>query len=129
MFEETMLNPPADSKKIFTHVVIVCDTFDHEDYPVFVAADEDVRAVCERYSTANMQRVMEVYDLTESEKPLAVQKRENRSRNFGLPSKINEWVEARRREQALKLLSTEELERELKERRAQAKKTKKVSAR
>lgn len=47
-----------------THVVIVCDTFDYEDYPVNVKKGEDVRAVVAKYSGPNMQKVMEVYSLT-----------------------------------------------------------------
>jgi len=46
-----------------THVVIVCDTFDHSDYPVYVSSAEDVRTVFDRYDGPNMQRVMEVYAL------------------------------------------------------------------
>lgn len=46
-----------------THMIVVCDTFDHEDYPVFVAPDEDVREKEKSYSGKNMQRVMEVYNL------------------------------------------------------------------
>lgn len=44
-----------------THVIIVCDTFDWEDYPVFVSPHEDARTVYERYHGRNMQKVMEVY--------------------------------------------------------------------
>lgn len=47
-----------------THMIIVCDTFDHDDYPVFVMAHEDVRAREASYSGNNMQRVMEVYNLS-----------------------------------------------------------------
>lgn len=117
MFEDRMLIPPSDSSKVFTHVVVVCDTFDHEDYPVFVSAEESVRRIYDEHNGKNMQRVMEVYDLTESEKPLSEQKREHRSFNFGDPAKIAAWVTKRRAEQALKSLSTEALEAELKRRK------------
>lgn len=46
-----------------THMIVVCDTFDHEDYPVFVSEEEDVHEVESKYSGKNMQRVMEVYNL------------------------------------------------------------------
>ena len=46
-----------------THVVVVCDTFDHDDYPVFVMPGENVRKRTEEYNSKNMQRVMEVYSL------------------------------------------------------------------
>lgn len=47
-----------------THMIVVCDSFDHEDYPVFVKPTEDVREVEKKYRAASMQRVMEVYSLT-----------------------------------------------------------------
>jgi hypothetical protein len=46
-----------------THMIVVCDTFDHEDYPVFVKPGEDVREKEKSYSGREMQRVMEVYNL------------------------------------------------------------------
>lgn len=47
-----------------THVIVVCDTYDHEDYPVEVKPGEDVKHRTAEYSGPNMQRVMEVYSLT-----------------------------------------------------------------
>lgn len=47
-----------------THMIVVCDTFDWEDYPVFVMPDEDVHQVEEVSSNASMQKVMEVYNLS-----------------------------------------------------------------
>jgi hypothetical protein len=47
-----------------THVIVVCDTFDHDDYPVMVQPGEDVREKSEEYSGKEMQRVMEVYNLS-----------------------------------------------------------------
>jgi hypothetical protein len=46
-----------------THVVVVCDTFSNEDYPVKVKAPEEVQKVVEKYHGPSMQRVMEVYAL------------------------------------------------------------------
>lgn len=46
-----------------THVIIVCDTFDWEDYPIFVLPHEDARTIAKEYGT-NMQKVMEVYSLS-----------------------------------------------------------------
>lgn len=48
-------------QKNATHMIVVCDTFDHEDYPTYVMPDEDVRAKYAEYDGPNMQRVMEVY--------------------------------------------------------------------
>lgn len=52
-----------EAKPEHTHMVVVCDTFDYDDYPIFVREDEDVRAVVTEHHERNMQRVVEVYDL------------------------------------------------------------------
>lgn len=46
-----------------THVVVVCDTFDYEDYPIFVMPADDVVKTASEHDGPNMQKVMEVYDL------------------------------------------------------------------
>jgi hypothetical protein len=45
------------------YMIVVCDTFDHEDYPVYVDPGEDFWSVHAEYDGTNMQRIMEVYDL------------------------------------------------------------------
>lgn len=45
------------------YVIIACDTFDYEDYPVEVHDASAVRSEIDRLDGRNMQRVMEVYDL------------------------------------------------------------------
>ncbi len=47
-----------------THVIIACDTFDHGDYPVYVMPSEDVHERAKAYNRVNMQRIMEVYNLS-----------------------------------------------------------------
>ena len=47
-----------------TLMIVVCDTYDHEDYPVSVKPGEDVRKKYDEYNGKNMQRVMEVYNLS-----------------------------------------------------------------
>ena len=49
-----------------THCIIVCDTFDYEDYPVYVTKRQDVHEIEKRYSGVNMQQVMEIYNLKKS---------------------------------------------------------------
>lgn len=45
-----------------THTIVVCDTFDHSDYPVHVEPGENVREKVAEYGDPNrMSRVMEVY--------------------------------------------------------------------
>lgn len=46
-----------------THMIVMHDSYDHEDYPVFVPVTEDVRDVAKRCGEEAMQRVMEVYRL------------------------------------------------------------------
>lgn len=46
-----------------THMIVVCDTFDHDDYPVYVKPTQDSREVAKEFDGENMQRIMEVYDL------------------------------------------------------------------
>jgi hypothetical protein len=50
-----------------TNMLVVCDTFDHEDYPVYVKPDEDVHKKYAEYSGKEMQKVMEVYSLKRNE--------------------------------------------------------------
>lgn len=47
-----------------THVVIVCDTYDWDDYPVFVESGQDPKIIADTYRHMSMQKVMEVYSLT-----------------------------------------------------------------
>lgn len=47
-----------------THVLVVCDTFDWEDYPVFVKPEENVHDKFAQYHGVNMQKVQEVYNLS-----------------------------------------------------------------
>jgi len=51
-------------KKNATHLVVVCDTFDYGDYPVYVLQNQDVNKVVKGENAASMQRVMEVYNLS-----------------------------------------------------------------
>ena len=44
-----------------THMIVVCDTFDHDDYPVYVMPDQNVKEVEASHNGPNMQRVIEVY--------------------------------------------------------------------
>ncbi len=53
-------------KQKATHMIVVCDTFDYSDYPVYVKEGEDARKMAEENSKKNMQKVMEVYNLSMS---------------------------------------------------------------
>jgi hypothetical protein len=51
-------------RKGATHMLVACDTFDHEDYYVLVMPGEDAALVYREHDGPNMQRVHEVYDLS-----------------------------------------------------------------
>jgi hypothetical protein len=44
------------------YMLVVCDSFDHEDYPVYVLPSDNLERLAQEHSV-NMQRVMECYDL------------------------------------------------------------------
>lgn len=48
-----------------SHMVVICDTYDYEDYPAYITASnpEEAEAAAER-KNGNMQKVMEVYNLS-----------------------------------------------------------------
>lgn len=46
-----------------THMIVVCDTYDWEDFPVYVYQGENVRDIVNNHTGVNMQKVMEVYSL------------------------------------------------------------------
>ena len=47
-----------------THLIVVCDEFSYDYYPVFVMPEENVRDIERQYKMSNMQRVMENYNLS-----------------------------------------------------------------
>lgn len=46
-----------------THMIVVCDTFSYEDFPIFVSNDVDFWKEYDAHNGPNMSRIMEVYDL------------------------------------------------------------------
>lgn len=56
------------AKKIgSTHMIVVCDQYDHEDYPIGVYSKIDAEKCLKEYDACNgknMQQVMEVYDIS-----------------------------------------------------------------
>lgn len=50
-------------KESKTHMLVVCDMFDYEDYPVYVSDGESAEDKANEYQHKSMQKVMEVYDL------------------------------------------------------------------
>jgi hypothetical protein len=62
-----------------SHMIVVCDTFDWEDYPVYVMPTQVAEEICEQHKKSNMQKVMEVYNLS---KDLESQLNEHRAMEF-----------------------------------------------
>jgi hypothetical protein len=46
-----------------THLIVACDTFDYESYPVYAGPGDDVTRLAARFDGPNMQQVDEVIDL------------------------------------------------------------------
>ena len=51
-------------KKGCTHLMVVCDDFDHSDYPVYIMPAMNVTKEYENKHRKNMSRVMEIYNLS-----------------------------------------------------------------
>jgi len=49
--------------KEYSHMIVVCDTFNYDDYPVYVKRGDSVKETIESHHNKEMQMVMEVYDL------------------------------------------------------------------
>lgn len=62
-----------------THMLVVCDTFDYSDYPVYVMPNENVWTKSDENNGPNMTRLMEVYNLS---KDMNAQLSERRSFNY-----------------------------------------------
>ncbi len=45
------------------HMIVVCDTFSYDDYPVYVLPGQATRIIMANYDGLNMQKIMEVYSL------------------------------------------------------------------
>lgn len=46
-----------------THLIVMVDTFDWEDYPVYIMGDQNINEELSKRSGKNMQRVVEVYNM------------------------------------------------------------------
>jgi hypothetical protein len=44
-----------------THMIVMCDTFDYDDYPVYIGPCQNIRSEVNKRNGRNMQKVMEVY--------------------------------------------------------------------
>ena len=51
-------------KQKATHLIVVCDSYDHSDYPVYVEIGQNAKSITDEYNAKSMQRVIEVYNLS-----------------------------------------------------------------
>lgn len=58
-----------------THVVVICDTLEYEDFPLLVMPGEDPRKIVKDRDGINMERVMEVYNLALDDEEQIAQRR------------------------------------------------------
>jgi hypothetical protein len=61
-----------------THMIVLCDTFDHGDYPHFVMPGEDPK----EYEVGRMQRLIECYAM---HLDIDAQLKERRANHFEMP--------------------------------------------
>lgn len=62
-----------------THMVVMCDTFSYEDYPIYIMPGQDPHYEVSVRNGSNMQNVMEVYKMS---MPMEAQLDERRSFNY-----------------------------------------------
>ncbi len=64
-------------KQKATHMIVMCDSFSYEEYPVYCFSKEEAES--KSFKNENMQRVMEIYNLAKDKKNQL-----NTNRNFQL---------------------------------------------
>lgn len=64
------------------YLIVVYDSFDYGDYPVYCSSKEECLEKFDEFNDKNMQKVMEVYDLS-----LNINDQLNEERAFHLPEK------------------------------------------
>ena len=47
-----------------SHLIVVCDTFSYEDYPIYARDKNDCIQQVDDHNGKNMQKVMEVYNMS-----------------------------------------------------------------
>lgn len=65
--------------KVVTHLIVCCDTFNWDDFPVYVTKGEDAMKRVEELKEQSMTKVMEVYSYA---KDIEEQLAQHRAFNF-----------------------------------------------
>lgn len=87
-----------------THMIVVCDTFEWEDYPVYVKPGENPRDKAKEFDGVNMQKIMEVYALWKGVPEWS----SGRTHDYEMPTKddpevLARWSDAKKKWIALSL--------------------------
>jgi len=45
-------------------LIIVCDTFDWDDYPVYVMPGQDIKERFDHFNNKNMQKIIEIFEFS-----------------------------------------------------------------
>lgn len=56
------------------YLMVICDTFDYSDYPVFIMTDAELLEKQKYYSSASMQDIMEIIPLAGKKTKKSVRK-------------------------------------------------------
>ena len=51
-------------EKNASHLIVAVDTYDHDNYPVYVGYDEDVMKEITRVESSDMQGIDEIYNMS-----------------------------------------------------------------
>ena len=52
------------NKNKATHLIITVDTFDYENYPVYVTSNKNIQKEIKRIESSSMQSIDEVYNMS-----------------------------------------------------------------
>lgn len=55
-----------------THIISVCDTYDYDDYPVYVMPDETVQERRKNYDGKDMKRINEVIQIRDANGDISI---------------------------------------------------------
>jgi sugar phosphate isomerase/epimerase len=72
-------------KRGATHLIVACNTFDHDNYPVYVMPNQDIHWEIAQRRGQNMQTIDEVYNMSMD---IEEQLNEHRAWHPDLPEKV-----------------------------------------
>jgi len=70
-----------------SHMIVVCDTYDYDDYPVYINSLEEFEEEYKRVISHSSETIMEVYDLK-----MDMDSQMNEDRAFHYPKDFNHTI-------------------------------------